>query len=205
MSIPPVEFHFDFGSPNSYCAHRVIPAIEARTGARFSYVPVLLGGVFKLTNNRSPMEQFAGVRNKMEYQRKEMARFMAKHHLTRFVMNPHFPVNTVQIMRGALVAEDEGELAKYVEAVFFHMWEVPKKMDEPQVIEVALNESGLDGAHILGRIGEQAIKDKLLANTEASVARGSFGSPTFFVGDEMFFGKDRLRDVEEEIEARKAA
>jgi 2-hydroxychromene-2-carboxylate isomerase len=202
MSPPAVEFHFDFGSSNSYCAHRVIPEIEARTGATFTYVPVLLGGVFKLTNNRSPMEQFAEVKNKMEYQRKEMARFMAKHHLTRFVMNPYFPVNTVQIMRGALVAEEEGQLARYVEAVFFHMWEAPKKMDEPQVIEVALDESGLDGAHILGRMAEQPIKDKLLRNTEASVARGNFGSPTFFVGDEMFFGKDRLRDVEEEIAAQ---
>ena len=204
MSVPSVEFHFDFGSPNAYCAHRLIPEIEARTGVRFSYVPVLLGGVFKLTNNRSPMEQFAEVKNKMAYQRVEMARFMAKHRLTRFVMNPHFPVNTVQIMRGALVAEDEGELAKYVEAVFFHMWEAPKKMDDPAVIAAALDESGLDGAHILGRIGEQPIKDRLLANTEASVARGNFGSPTFFVGDEMFFGKDRLRDVEEEIAARAA-
>lgn len=205
MATPTVEFHFDFGSPNSYCAHRVIPGIEARTGVTFAYVPVLLGGVFKLTNNRSPMEQFAGVKNKMEYQRLETARFMRKHGLEKFQMNPHFPVNTVQIMRGAVVAQEEGQLAKYVEAVFVHMWEAPKKMDDPQVIQAALDESGLDGARILARIGEQPIKDRLLANTQASVERGNFGSPTFFVGDEMFFGKDRLRDVEEEIEARKAA
>ena len=203
MSVPAVEFHFDFGSPNAYCAHRVIPEIEARTNVRFTYVPVLLGGIFKLTGNKSPMEQFEGVRNKMEYQRLEMARFMKRHHLHAFKMNPHFPVNTVQIMRGALVAEDEGELAKYVEAVFFHRWEEPKKMDDPAVIADALDRSGLPGQHFLDRIGEQAIKDKLVANTQASVDRGNFGSPTVFVGTEMFFGKDRLREVEDEIAARK--
>ena len=120
-------------------------------------------------------------------------------------MNPNFPVNTVQIMRGAVAAEMDGALAKYVEAVFHHMWEEPKKMDDPEVIRAALDASGLDGARTLARIQEQDVKDKLLKNTEATVARGTFGTPTFFVGEEMFFGKDRLRDVEEEIEAQKAA
>ncbi|MEQ9642183.1 MAG: 2-hydroxychromene-2-carboxylate isomerase [Alphaproteobacteria bacterium] len=199
MSVPKVEFHFDFGSPNAYCAHRLIPGIEQRTGVTFTYFPILLGGVFKATNNRSPMEQFGEVKNKPEYQRREMERFMTKHKLDRFRRNPHFPVITVQLMRGALVAEDEGYLTKYVEAAFFHMWEEPKKMDDPEVIRTAFDESGLDGAHILTRIGEQPIKDKLIANTNRSVERGNFGSPTVFVGDEMFFGKDRLRDVEEWI------
>ncbi|WP_119420078.1 2-hydroxychromene-2-carboxylate isomerase [Desertibaculum subflavum] len=202
---PKVEFHFDFGSPNSYFSHKVIPGIEQRTGAKFDYLPVLLGGVFKLTNNQPPMVQFKGIKNKPEYQRLEMERFIRKHGLTRFRMNPNFPVNTVQIMRGAVAAEMDGNLAKYVDAVFAHMWEDGLKMDDAEVIRAALDKAGLDGAQTLARIQDQAVKDKLLANTEASVARGTFGSPTFFVGTEIFFGKDRLRDVEEEIQAQKKA
>jgi 2-hydroxychromene-2-carboxylate isomerase len=202
---PNVEFHFDFGSPNAYLAHKLIPAVEQRTGARFLYVPVLLGGVFKLTNNQAPMVQFKDVKNKLEYQRLETRRFIDTHKLARFRMNPHFPVNTVQIMRGAVAAEMDGQVARYVEVVFHHMWEEPKKMDDPAVIRAALEESGLDGERILARIQDQDVKDRLLANTQASVARGTFGAPTFFVGEEIFFGKDRLRDVEEEIAARAGA
>ena len=199
-----VEFHFDFGSPNAYFVHKLVPQVEQRTGAKLAYVPILLGGVFKLTNNQPPMVQFKGVKNKQEYQRLEIVRFIRKHGLTAFKMNPHFPVNTVQIMRGAVAAEMDGQFAKYVDAVFHHMWEEGKKMDDPEVIRAALDSSGIDGAHVLARIQDQEVKDKLLHNTEASVARGTFGAPTFFVGDEIFFGKDRLRDVEEEIVAAKA-
>lgn len=194
-----IEFHFDFGSPNAYLSHRLIPAIEQRTGASFAYVPVLLGGVFKLTGNQSPMMQFKDVKNKLEYQQLEMRRFIARHALTQFRMNPHFPVNTVQIMRGAVVAEMDGVLLKYADAVFHHMWEEPKKMDDAEVIRAALAQSAIDAGRILARIQDQDVKDALLKNTEASVSRGTFGSPTFFVGGEMFFGKDRLREVEEEI------
>jgi len=198
---PKVEFHFDFGSPNAYLVHKLIPHVESRTGARFAYVPILLGGVFKLTNNQPPMVQFKDVVSKQNYQRLEMVRFVRKHGLSQFRMNPHFPVNTVQIMRGAVAAEMDGQLAKYVDAVFRHMWEEGKKMDDPEVIRAALDGAGLDGARTLARIQDQAVKDRLLENTQASVARGTFGAPTFFVGDEIFFGKDRLRDVEEEITA----
>jgi 2-hydroxychromene-2-carboxylate isomerase len=202
---PKVEFHFDFGSPNAYCVHKLIPAIEQRTGATFSYVPILLGGVFKLTNNQAPMLQFKDIKNKLEYHRLETVRFMKKHGLSKFRRNPHFPVNTVQIMRGAVAAEMDGGLAEYVDAVFHHMWEEPKKMDDAAVIRAALDHSGLDGARVLARIQDPEVKDKLLANTQASVARGAFGSPTFFVGEEIFFGKDRLRDVEEEIAGQAGA
>ncbi len=194
-----VEFHFDFGSPNAYLCHKVLPAISARTGVQIAYVPVLLGGVFKLTNNQPPMVQFKGIRNKSEYARLETDRFIRKHGLTQYQRNPHFPVNTVQIMRGAVVAERDGFFDRYVDQIFHHMWEEPKKMDEAKVIREALDASGLDSRAILEGIQEQAIKDKLIANTEASVARGNFGSPTLFVGEEMFFGKDRLREFEEEI------
>ena len=199
-----VEFHFDFGSPNAYFAYKLIPAIEQRTGATFSYVPVLLGGVFKLTNNQAPMVQFKGIKNKLEYQRLEIERFIKKHGLTQFKMNPHFPINTVQIMRGAVAADMDGMFAVYVDAVFRHVWEQGRKMDDPEVIRAALDEAGLNGVGTLQRIQDQAVKDRLLKNTEGSVAHGTFGSPTFFVGEEIFFGKDRLGDVEEAIETAKA-
>ncbi|NQV58060.1 MAG: 2-hydroxychromene-2-carboxylate isomerase [Alphaproteobacteria bacterium] len=201
--LPTFEFHFDFGSPNAYLAHKVLPAVVARTGIACVYVPVLLGGVFKLTNNKSPMEQFQGIKNKSEYGSLEMARFIHKHGLTKYQRNPYFPVNTVQIMRGAVVAQHAGRLDEYVDAVYAHMWEEPKKMDEAEVIAAALDQSGFDGAEILAGIQAQTVKDQLLNNTIRSVERGTFGSPTFYVGDEVFFGKDRLADVEEEIERQK--
>ncbi len=197
-----VEFHFDFGSPNAYLAHRVIPDIERRSGASFQYVPVLLGGVFKATNNRSPMEAFAGIRNKLEYERLETARFLRRHGITEFTRNPFFPVNTLRIMRGAAAAEMDGTLSPYVAAMFHHMWVKPKKLDDPAVMRAALEESHLDATTILARIEDAAVKQRLIDNTEASVARGTFGSPTFFIGEEIWFGKDRLRDVEEAISER---
>lgn len=194
-----VEFHFDFGSPNAYFSHKLIPAIEARTGASFDYVPVLLGGVFKLTNNQSPALAFAGVKNKLEYSRLETQRFIAKHGLAAYKRNPDFPINTLQIMRGAVAAQFDGFFADYIDAVYHHMWEEPKKMDEPDIIRAALDSSGLDGSHVLSRVQNEEIKERLVRNTKASVSRGTFGSPTFFVGEAIYFGKDRLRDVEEAI------
>ncbi len=198
-AVPTFEFHFDFGSPNAYLSHKIIPAISERTGVRCDYVPVLLGGVFKLTNNKSPMEQFQGIRNKNEYGRLEMERFIAKHALTAFQRNPHFPVNTVQIMRGAVLMARQDRLEEYVDAVYRHMWEEGRKMDDGEVVAAALDRAGFDGGAILEGIQDQSVKDELLANTTASVDRGTFGSPTFFVGDEIFFGKDRLDEVEAEI------
>ena len=194
-----VEFHFDFGSPNAYLAHLVVPEIEKRTGAKFEYVPILLGGVFKLTNNRSPAESMRGIKNRLEYEELERQRFVRRHAITRFTFNPFFPVNTLLIMRGAVAAQLEGVFDRYVDEVFRHMWAEPKKMDDPEVVRVVLEQSGLNAAALLARTQEPAVKDRLLKNTEASVARGAFGSPTFFVGSELFFGKDRLRDVEEEL------
>ena len=194
-----VEFHFDFGSPNAYLSHLVIPDIERRTGAKFDYVPVLLGGVFKLTNNRSPAESLAGIRNKPEYQRLETARFVQRHGITRFTPNPFFPVNTLVLMRGAIAAQRIGVFERYVDEMYRHMWAEPKKLDDPDVLRAALVESQLDGDRIFTLVQTQEVKDELLANTQRSVERGTFGSPTFFVGEEIYFGKDRLRDVEEAI------
>ncbi len=194
-----VEFIFDFGSLNAYLAHKVLPEIEARTGATFDYVPCLLGGIFKATNNKSPVEQFAGIKNKLDYEFLEVKRFVARHHIDAYKMNPHFPVNTLLMMRGAIVAEEAGILAPYAEACFHGMWEQEKKMDDPAIVASALDAAGLDGRAILERTQDQKIKDRLIANTQSAVDRGVFGSPTFFVGKEMFFGKDRLAQVQEEI------
>ena len=201
---PRVEFHFDFGSPNAYFAHKVIPGIEQRTGVTFAYVPMLLGGVFKLANNASPVVAFKDTKAKLDYMKIQTKRFIRKHGLTHFKMNPHFPVNTVQIMRGAVAAEMDGQLARYADAVFACMWEQALKMDDADVIRTALDAAGLDGARTLARIQDQDVKDTLLKNTEATVARGTFGAPTFFVGNEIFFGKDKLGDVEEEIAVQTA-
>lgn len=199
---PRVEFHFDFGSPNAYLAHLVVPEIERRTGVRFAYVPVLLGGVFKATGNVSPAVSLQGVKNKGEYAALETQRFLARHGITRYAFNPHFPVNTLQLMRGAVAAQRIGCYERYVDEVYRHMWAEPKKMDDPAVVAAALAESGLPARELLALASEADVKQELIANTERSVARGTFGSPSFYVGDALLFGKDRLREVEEEIEAQ---
>lgn len=194
-----VEFHFDFGSPNAYLSHLVIPGIEQRTGTKFEYVPILLGGVFKLTNNRSPVESYAGIRNKLPYQQLETQRFIEKHGITSYQFNPFFPVNTLALMRGAVAAQRLGVFVHYVDQMFRYMWAQPRKMDDPQVLRTTLQESGFDAEKLMTLAQEQSVKDELAANTARSVERGTFGAPTFFVGDAIYFGKDRLRDVEEAI------
>ncbi len=204
MSDPKVQFLFDFGSPNAYLANLVIPKIEQRTGVKFDYVPVLLGGIFKATNNASPAVTLKDVKNKREYAFIETQRFIKKHGITTFKSNPFFPVNTLQLMRGAVAAQVEGVFQPYFKAVYHHMWEAPKKMDDPAVMREALISSGIDADKIIARSQDPAVKNKLMELTQNAVERGAFGSPTFFVGNEMFFGKDQLRDVEDEILAQKA-
>jgi 2-hydroxychromene-2-carboxylate isomerase len=204
MSLSTVRFLFDFGSPNAYLSHRVIPAIEARTGARFAYEPVLLGGVFKATGNRSPMEAYGGVRNKLAYEGLETRRFIARHGLTKYAHNPHFPVNTLSIMRGAVAAQTLDVFEPYVEVVFVAMWERGLKMDDPMVAAAALEEAGLPAEKLLALTQDPVVKARLMANTAAAVEAGVFGIPSFFVGEAMWFGKDRLRDVEEAIIASEA-
>ncbi|MFC0240849.1 2-hydroxychromene-2-carboxylate isomerase [Rhodopseudomonas telluris] len=197
MPTPAPQFLFDFGSPNAFLAHEAIPAIEQRIGARFDYVPVLLGGIFKATNNKSPAETLAGIKNKREFHALETERFVRRYAVKPYVWNPHFPVNTLNLMRAAVAAQLDGVFEKYVEAAFHHMWVEPKKMDDLETAVASLNASGLDGKALLTRAQEPEVKAKLIANTEDAVQRGAFGSPTFFVGKEMFFGKEQLRDVED--------
>jgi 2-hydroxychromene-2-carboxylate isomerase len=196
----PVEFHFDFGSPNAYLSHLVLPEIESRTGVPFEYVPILLGGVFNLTHNRSPAESLAGILNKPDYERLEMQRFLRRHGITRFRANPFFPVNTLVLMRGALASKSLGVFERYVDQVFRYMWAEPRKLDDVNVLRQTLDGCGLDAKGLLELAQTPEIKNRLIENTQRSVDRGTFGAPTFFVGDEIFFGKDRLREVEESIQ-----
>ena len=194
-----IDFIFDFGSPNAYFAHKVLPEIEGRTGARFRYIPCLLGGIFKATNNQAPMMAFGNVKGKMEYERLEIRRFIIKHKLSDFVFNKHFPVNSLLMMRAAVAAERDDALMPYVQAGMAAMWEDNLNMSEPDVFVAAMEAHGLDGPALLAATQDAEVKAQLASNTEAAVKRGAFGSPTFYVGDEMFFGKERLGQLEDEI------
>jgi 2-hydroxychromene-2-carboxylate isomerase len=196
------QFLFDFGSPNAFLGHEAIPAIERRIGVKFEYFPILLGGIFKATNNRSPVETLAGIKNKPEFQALETERFLKRFNVRPYTLNPFFPVNTLNLMRAAIAARSEGVFEKYVDAVFHHMWVEPKKMDDPDVAMRALTASGLDAAKLFARAQEPEVKAKLIENTQSAVERGAFGSPTFFVGKEMFFGKEQLREVEEMVSGK---
>tara|TARA_B100000003_G_scaffold81572_1_gene73179 strand:+ start:164 stop:763 length:600 start_codon:yes stop_codon:yes gene_type:complete len=195
-----IEFYFDFASPNAYLSHKVLKQIVEKKNVEVKYIPVLLGGIFKATNNKPPMEQFFGVKNKNEYQNLEMERFIKRHGLHNFKMNPHFPVISLQIIRGAVAAEMDGYLEDYIDKVLVHMWEEPKKMDDPEVIKTAYDESGFDSEKLMAQMQDPDVKAKLISNTEAAVERGVFGIPTFFIDDEMFFGKDTLWQIEEILE-----
>ena len=194
-----IEFIFDFGSPNAYLADQALPNLVERTGAEVRYVPCLLGGIFKATNNQPPMMAFGGVQGKLAYEQKEMDRFIKKHAITDFQFNPHFPVNTLTLMRAAIAAEGKGEIDAFIKAGLEAMWEDGKNMSDPAVFAETITKKGLDGAAYLASTQDPDVKAKLAENTEAAVNRGVFGIPTFFVGDEMFFGKDKLADLQDEL------
>ncbi|WP_333586663.1 2-hydroxychromene-2-carboxylate isomerase [Phenylobacterium sp.] len=194
-----LDFIFDFGSPNAYLAWKALPPILERTGASVAVRPVLLGGLFKLTGNRSPMEAFGEVQGKLAYEALETRRFVARHGLDAYRMNPHFPVNTLLIMRGLVAAQAQGLGGPYLEAVLAAMWEQGLKMDDPAVVAGVLGAAGLDAQALLEATQDPGVKARLLEETQAAAARGAFGVPTFFVGEEMFFGKDRLGQVEEAL------
>jgi 2-hydroxychromene-2-carboxylate isomerase len=196
-----IEFIFDFGSPNAYLAYRALPPILARTGARLVINPCLLGGIFKATGNTAPTVAFAPIKGKLEYEMLELRRFVAKHRLDKFRLNPHFPVNTLMLMRGLVAAREAGVEAGYLEMGLEGLWEEGLKLDDPEVLARRIDSAGLNSASLLAASQTDRVKLKLADNTAAAVARGVFGIPTFFVGDDMFFGKDRLGQVEEAIGA----
>ena len=200
-----IEFIFDFGSPNAYLAYRALPPILERTGARLAISPCLLGGIFKATGNQAPGVAFAGVKGKLDYETLEMRRFIARHAIDRFRLNPHFPVNTLMLMRGLVAAREAGEEAAYLEMGLQGLWEEGLKLDDREVLARRIDEAGLNSASLLAAAQTDRVKLKLADNTAAAVARGVFGIPTFFVGEEMFFGKERLGQVEEAAGAASAA
>jgi 2-hydroxychromene-2-carboxylate isomerase len=194
-----IDLIFDFGSPNAYLAWKVLPGIAARSNAQINLIPCLLGGLFKLTGNQAPMTAFGNVKGKLEYESLETRRFIDKHGLHAFRFNPHFPVNTLLIMRGLVAARRANVGDVYLETVLKAMWEDGQKMDDPVVVAAVLSAAGLDAKALLEATQDPDVKGELAANTNAAAARGAFGIPTFFVGDEMFFGKERLGQVEEEL------
>ena len=190
-----IDFYYDFGSPNAWLVHRVLPALAARHGTGVAWRPVLLGGVFKATNNQSPITAFAGVTGKNAYQALEMRRFIERHALP-FRMNPHFPVNTLLMMRGAIFAAGKDWEAAYIDAMFDAMWVAGERMDDPPTVMRVLQTAGLPAEEIAAATQEAGVKQGLIAATEAAVARGVFGAPTMFLREEMFFGKDSLSDLD---------
>ena len=191
-----LEFIFDFGSPNAYLSWHALQPILARTGADLDITPCLLGGIFKLTGNQAPWMSYANVKGKLDYERLEMTRFISLHGLSKFKMNPNFPVNTLILMRGAVAAKQDGILDIYVKAGLTAMWEDGENMSDSNVFIDVMSKAGLDGAGLLASTQDASIKSKLAENTDMAVKRGVFGVPTFFVDEEMFFGKDRLDQVE---------
>ncbi|MBA4305144.1 MAG: disulfide bond formation protein DsbA [Sphingopyxis sp.] len=194
------EFLFDFGGPNSYLAHKMLPDLCAQTGAEVVYTPILLGGLFKLTNNQAPLMRYAETPAKRNYEMLEFDRFVKAHSIP-FRMNPHFPINSLHLMRGAVAAQHLGCFMPYVEAVMAAMWETGANMGDADIVRATLDAAGLDSAAILAKADDPEVKAELVANTEKAAERGAFGVPTFFVGDDMFWGKERLGQVADALGA----
>jgi 2-hydroxychromene-2-carboxylate isomerase len=201
MTTKTFEFLFDFGGPNSYLTHKVLPELCARTAAEAVYVPILLGGLFKLTNNQAPMMRYAETPAKRDYEMLEFNRFIKAHDLP-FAMNPHFPINSLQLMRLAVAAQHQGCFTPYVEAIMAAMWEDGANTGDAEVVRTVLDKAGLDSAALLAACDDPAVKSELIANTQKAAARGAFGVPTFFVGNQMFWGKERLAQVAEALADR---
>lgn len=189
-----LEFFFDVGSPTAYLAYTQLPGIAGRTEADVRYRPILLGGVFKATGNRAPGE----VAPKGAYMLRDLQRYAARYRVP-YAHNPNFPINTILMMRGAVAAQRLDLLPAYLGAIFAGMWVEQAPMQDPQEVGRRLVAAGIDVSTLLALAEDQSVKDELRTNTEEAVRRGAFGAPTFFVGDEMFFGQDRLDFVEEEL------
>ena len=198
-SPPVIELLFDFGSPNAYLLWKVLPDLARRHGAELQILPCLLGGLFKLTGNQAPMFAFAGIKGKLAYEQLETERFIARHGLTAYRFNPHFPVNTLLLMRGLVAARHRGEQAAYVETGLRAMWEDGRKMDDPATFVAVFDAAGLDGAALLAATQDAGIKAELMTLTEAAAARGAFGIPTIWVDGAMYFGKERLGQIEAQL------
>lgn len=201
MTRQTLDFYYDFGSPNAYFAWKVLETMSARLDMEVALHPVLLGGVFKLTGNQAPWQAFANIKNKLAYEQLEIQRFIKDHQLTDFTFNSAFPVMTLLAMRGAIAAQKAGVHDAYYPAVFKAIWEDDKNISEPEVLVQVLTEAGLDGATLVAATQDPDVKQSLMDATQAAVDRGIFGIPTFFLGDDIYFGKERLRQIEQALKS----
>ena len=193
-----VDFIFDFASPNAYLCHKAIQNLETTHNIKFKYVPCLLGGIMKLSNNQPPMITLAEIPNNMKFEfDTAFNRFMREHGITKFKMNKHFPVNTISLIRGAIVAQKNDFFDPYVEIVLSGLWEQSLKLDSPEALHALLTEHDCHADLVIEGIAKDEIKEELIANTSEAAEKGAFGIPTFFVKDEMFYGKDTLRELKE--------
>ena len=193
-----VDFIFDFASPNAYLCHKAIQNIEQTHDIKFNYVPCLLGGIMKLTNNQPPMVSLAEIPNKMKYEfETAFNRFMKEHNITKFKMNAHFPVNTIYLIRGAIVAQKHGFFETYLEIVLSGLWEQSLKLDTPEALHELLTKHNCNADLVIEEIAKDETKQELIKNTSEAAEKGAFGIPTFFVEEEMFYGKDTLRELKE--------
>ena len=193
---PSVEFFFDYGSPYSYLANGLLPGLRERTGAEIVYRPMLLGGVFKATGNHSPALE--SVAAKRSYGGAAMRRWV-EHYGADFQGNPHFPINTLALMRMSVAAQQAGAFDAYHAAIHPAFWAEGRNLGDPDEVARVLDAAGLDSKHLAALGGEPAAKDELRANTDEAVARGAFGAPTFFLGDEMYFGADHVMFLEKAL------
>jgi 2-hydroxychromene-2-carboxylate isomerase len=187
-----IEFYFDFGSPTAYLAHKRLQQLRQQYEFQLDYRPVLLGGVFKATSNNSPVAIPAKGKYMLEH---DLPRFAALYDV-ELNFNPHFPINTLNLMRGAIVALQQDYADIYLNSVFNAVWVEGKNMGDPEVVAEALRAAGLDADSVLAASQQPDVKASLIANTENAVARGIFGVPTMFIGQQMFFGQDRFQFVE---------
>jgi 2-hydroxychromene-2-carboxylate isomerase len=192
-----IEFWFDFGSPTTYLAHTQLPRLARETGATLIYKPMLLGGIFKATGNTSPVT----VPAKGRWMNRDIARWATRYGVP-FAFNPHFPINTLTLMRGAIglqMRQPPEAFTRYVDAMFDAMWVQPRNLGDAGELAAVLAKAGLDGEAFATLTADPEVKAALVAQTEQAVTRGVFGAPTCFVGDEMFFGQDRLEFVREAV------
>lgn len=194
-----LDFYYDFGSPNAYFAWKALAGVTERTGLKINMLPVLIGGIFKSTNNQPPWMAYSNVPAKLDYERLEINRFIETHKLTDFKFNSAFPVNTLLSMRAAIAAQHADVHDAFYPAVFNAIWEDDKDISQPNVLAAVLTDAGLDGEALVAATQDPSIKQGLMDATAACVARGVFGLPSFFLGDDLYFGKDRIWQIEQAL------
>jgi 2-hydroxychromene-2-carboxylate isomerase len=190
-----IQFYFDFASPPTYLAARMLPAIASEAGVVVDWKPVLLGGIFKSLGSTPPME----IPQKADWMRADLQRWARKLNVP-FEFSPFFPVNTLTLQRGAAAYQNGPLFDHYVQTVFSAIWEKSQNLNDPGTLTSVLSDAGFSTSEFFRLVASPEVKARLRANTEDAIGRGVFGCPTFFIGDEMFFGQDRLDFVRDALE-----